>query len=181
MFDNDIISDKSIEFYYKHLFGNAKVGACEFTVRNLGTIFDMLSCNNGFCAKIKSESENNRFCAKIEPSHVMRQAFKTAGDNFEVFDDDTQDFVVPYGYGNELITELSSERCMHDLEYRRKIIKKCAEYTVSLRQYEVNRLSEMRAFYTVCDGGVAVLREGYYDDSLGFVIDGTNDIEAMFL
>ena len=168
MFDSDIISDKSIEFYYKHLFGNANVGACEFTVKNLGTIFDMLSCNNSFCAK-------------IEPSHVMRQAFKTAGDNFEVFDDDTQDFVVPYGYGNELITELSSERCMHDLEYRRKIIKKCAEYTVSLRQYEVNRLSEMRAFYTVCDGGVAVLREGYYDDSLGFVIDGTNDIEAMFL
>ena len=181
MFDSDIISEKSIKFYYEHLFGNAKVGACEFTVRNLGTIFDMLSCNNGFCAKIKSESENNRFCAKVEPTHVMRQAFKTAGDYFEVFDDDTQDFVVPYGYGNELITELSSERCMYDLEYRRKIIKKCAEYTVSLRQYEVKKLSEMQAFYTVCEGGVAVLHEGYYDDSLGFVIDGTNDIEAMFL
>ena len=168
MFDRDIISEKSIKFYYEQLYKNAKVGACEFTVKNLGTIFDMLSCNNGFCAK-------------IEPSHVMRQAFKTAGDNFEVFDDDTQDFVVPYGYGNELITELSSERCMFDLEYRRKIIKKCAEYTVSLRQYEVKKLSEMQAFYTVCEGGVAVLREGYYDDSLGFVIDGTNDIEAMFL
>ena len=96
------------------------------------SLFDLLSLNTYYA------DEN---CGGIE-DYSLRQSFKTAGQAFSVFDENTTDVIVPYGEGKELIAELCSARAEYDDAYRRGLLKKAGDYTVSLYQYQKRRLEE---------------------------------------
>ena len=102
--------------------------------------------------------------------YCLHQAFKTAGQHFSVFDEDTTDVIVPYGEGKKLIEELCSEDCLYNIKHRQEVFYKLNGYTVSLYQYQKKSLEEGNALRAVCDRCALVLADGFYDENTGLTL-----------
>lgn len=89
---NDLASDAAVTEYYRNLYRNMNKGEQDFAVKDV-TLYDLLSENNKFA--------NDLY--RLHDAYSLRQAFKTAGQYFKVFDEDTRDVVVPYGEGAGII------------------------------------------------------------------------------
>lgn len=153
-FDADLSSDGAVGFYYRKLYANMKGEAQDFPVKGHGTLYELLSVNR------ESDPEEPEFC--------LKQAFKTAGRLFRVFDNEQIDVLVPYGSGADLIRELSSERARYDLNYRRTLLDKAKPYTIALFSYQQDRLQSGGGLNPICDGSILTLLPTYYDKSTGF-------------
>ena len=94
-------------------------------------------------------------------------AFKKAGSNFKVFDDDQESIVVPYGHGEEIISELCTERAKDDLAYAKKLINDAKQYSVNVYRYQFNKLLQTNAVYKSIDESVWLLKPQYYDNNTG--------------
>lgn len=154
-YDFDLASDKAVEFYYKFYYNQMKEGERDYAVNNL-TLFDILSMNTKFCSASKC---------------FMRQAFKTAGRLFTVFDEDTTTVITRYGRGEEITEALINENRGFDIDYQKihTLIESAKPYTVSLYRYQVKFLEEQGALIKLFDDSMCILADGFYDENLGFV------------
>lgn len=164
-FGDDLSSDASIKAFYHEYFNEGiSRNSLDYPIDlpDLKTsILSLLSCNEGL-------REEGSHC------YVLNQAFKTAGNLFKVFDDDTVDVVVPYGKeGEKLIAEFGSEGIGLDFEKQRNLVRKAKSFCVSLRHHQVVELLEKGAIVPKCDGLVVVLQPGYYDQDCGFAPEST--------
>ncbi|MEG1744718.1 MAG: hypothetical protein RR215_03950, partial [Ruthenibacterium sp.] len=107
--------------------------------------------------------------------YTLGQAFRTAGEQFHVFDDNTCDVLVPYGEGNELIASLGSQRAAYDLAGRAALLQKTSQFCVSLYEYELKRLREAGGIYSLCEDTLLVLQPDFYTDEIGFSASGNAD------
>lgn len=149
----DLMSDAAISYYYKRLYEAMDLGYQDFKIKNTGeSIYDMLNkCN----------------CRETQP-FLLGQKFKTAGNCFRVFDDNTMELIVTYGDGNKVITELGSERAKYDISYAADRIKEAVGYTVSCYKYQIEFLEKTGAISYKDDFGVYILVDSsYYDENLG--------------
>lgn len=170
-FQGDMLSDESIQYFYRKLFSDAtKSSEFDFPVKKLNTsIFEMLSGNRDFLHNRSKETE----------LVALHQAFKTAGQEFHVFEDMTEDVIVPYDEkARRLIADLYSEKAKYDMGYMKKKLDALQPYTVSLYQYQIEQLvrdgglhmnqavwgKESPPFYTIL--------EMYYNPKTGFHIEG---------
>ena len=107
-FENDLISDSSVNYYYERLI--QKIEKVEhwtdYSVEN-SNLLDYLSCN----------TFNTQNMSIKDGDITMRQAFKTAGEKFEVFDNAQISLIVPYGEGREIINEILSDRFSIDIPW----------------------------------------------------------------
>lgn len=164
-FHDDLASDKAIECYYKTFYADMSHGAQDFPLSETSaTIFDLLSENRKFVANGGPETE----------SCVLRQAFKTAGQAFSVFDENTVDVMVPYGEGKRLISQLCTARCASDPTCCDPLLRQATGYTISLYEYQKQRLDEKGALLQVCGGYALALLPEYYDEQTGLKMDGVN-------
>ena len=105
------------------------------------------------------------------------QAFRTAGDLFEVIDNRTTDVLVPYNaQAEEIIRELDSdippERC-------RELLRKAQKFAVSLYDGQNRRRHENHAVRTLrC--GAAVLDGRFYDPDCGVMTQGAEQEVLLF-
>lgn len=164
-FGNDLTSAAAISFYYEKLYSEMNGNAQDFPVGSF-TIFDLLSQNEKYA---------DADIPNIE-SYCLLQAFKTAGQRFEVFDNSATDILVPYGRGKELIEELCSSRADKAAEYRSALLKEAGAYTVSVYDNQLKQLIKKRAVYPVCGGLALALAEEYYDKQLGLVEESAENI-----
>ena len=138
-------------------------------VEKYGSVFDLLADNPKFA---------DANCAGLD-RYFLRQAFQLAGRLFQVFDQNTTDVLVPYGKGRDLREALiaaSQARGSRDYPYIKKLIDEAKLYSVSLYQYQLERLSRSGALITLFDGSAYVLTDGFYDISTGFSLQkGTTD------
>ena len=160
-FGGELSSDSSIQYYYQALYEGMDEGEQDFFLPGLRTtLFDLMGSN---------EKYTDEGCEDIG-SFFLRQAFKTAGQNFSVFDENTTDVLIPYGRGGQLLEELRSERCRVDLGYRAAVLKEMNSYTVSVYQYQKRQLEKDNALISVCGDCVLVLADGFYDDEVGLTL-----------
>lgn len=152
-FSGDLSSDEAVGYYYKKLYGSMAKGAQDFTVKRKGTsLFQLLACNLDYY------DVGGPYVGKF----MLAQAFRTAGKLFQVFDDETQDVVVPYGEGAALIRELAGQQ-HPDPGYLLDWLRRAKPYTVSVYDHQLRALSGALTDL----GGVTVLAEGYYDEQTG--------------
>lgn len=155
-FYNDLSSQAAIKSYYKRLYDAYDRGAMDFPVKEKGcTIYNLLSLNGKYCTNTHG--------------YYYRQAFKTAGNSFSVFDEDSIDVIVPYGEGKEIITQLCSVN-REDFANKKQLIKRAAQYSVSVYQYQQKELERTGCLYWICDGSVAILTDENYDLETGFTM-----------
>lgn len=135
--------------YYELFYGELRTKMDFSLVKELQgeTIFGLLS--EGF--------------SEVERVHFLQQAFRTAGEKYEVIADAGFTVVVPYAAGKKLISELEQSR---DKGSIRRCLKKLQRYTVAVYQYKRNELLEkgvVRECSTVPDVYIAL----GYDEKKG--------------
>lgn len=156
--DNSLFSDKAIDYYYEKFYNDMDENEQDFYIKEKdATVFDLMAENTKY-ADERCENADD---------YCLHQAFKTAGQHFSVFDEDTTDVIVPYGEGKKLIEELCSKDCLYNMKHRQEVLDKLNGFTVSLYQYQKKRLEEGNALKAVCDGCALVLAEGFYDENTG--------------
>lgn len=155
-FDHDLSSNQAITAYYRKLYGNMKRGYQDYAIeRPKTTLFELLSCN------YMLYDENAPYAGEF----LMNQAFKLAGNRFQVFDSNTRDLIVPYGEGADLITELTG--CDRpDPNFLADWERRARPYTVAVYEWQLRALGNAVAEYA----GAAVLADGFYDEGTGLRI-----------
>lgn len=157
IYDDDLMSAKAVNEYYKSLYENVKSGYHDFYIESVrDSILNLMSCNGN----VDSEKipEYNKY--------FMHQALKTAGGLFTVFDESSIDIIVPYDRGKEIIQKIFAVG-VKDYEKLKAILKEAKLYTVSLFKYQKIKLEEQGALIFVPSAGVYILQDGYYDELTG--------------
>ena len=153
-FSYDLSSQTAIKQYYRYFYDEYDGGSMNFPIKGKGcSIYDLLSLNTKYCSK--------------EDRYYYRQAFKLAGNCFSVFDEDSIDAIVPYGEGKEIITQLCSVNKDDFIEVK-QLLKRAAQYSVSVYRYQQKELERTDGLYWVYGGSVAVLADENYDLKTGF-------------
>lgn len=157
IYDDDLMSAKAVNEYYKSLYENVKSGYHDFYIESVrDSILNLMSCNENIdSGKIP---EYNKY--------FMHQALKTAGGLFTVFDESSIDIIVPYNRGIEIIQEVFAVGDK-DYEKLKAVLKEAKLYTVSLFKYQKIKLEEQGALIFVPNAGVYILQDGYYDELTG--------------
>ena len=111
-------------------------------------------------------AQNLRYLGKEADKFFMRQAFKTAGRLFEVFDQEQKSVIVPWGDGEAIVEKLlASGGCVS-----KSICDTAKPYTVSVFSYQLERLSECAAITAIGDGQILLLDKKYYDNNTGIIV-----------
>lgn len=148
-------SDEAISDYYKKYYQEESKNYQDYFVsKELPSIYSMLS-------------DNRKLVDKHE--YYLTQSFKTAGDLFNVFDYEGIDIVVPYGDNHSLIDDLIN--CdEYDLKKGKELLRQVKPYTVSLFKWQFDKILNQGGLIST-SLGVMILNEGWYDDSLGVIVD----------
>lgn len=163
-FDNDLSSGKTINHYYQTLYTELSAGAQDYPLNGGYTLFSMLSTNNSFWGK----------CSSRPQAYLMRQAFKTAGSHFKVFEDNTTDVLVPYGKGCEIIADLNSAKAKYNLEYCKAKLEEAKAFSVSLYDNNIIALEKEGGLTSLWEGKILVLKPEFYSELTGFSKEGNN-------
>lgn len=155
--ETDILSDETITKYYRYLYKTTDKQGQEFPLKSGQNLYDMLSTNFAYASELKKE----------DTRYELYQAFKSAGEKFSVFDNDTYDVIVPYGEGRKIIAALGSEKVKADKRMQEQLIKQAAAYSVSVYNYQKNNLFDKGGISEYLDGRVLVLTDGFYDEGTG--------------
>lgn len=167
-YDNDMLSNKSIRRYYEGLFEidelkNSFLYNINQEGRSKGqpnNLYSMLSNNKVYSSMNKKEASYS----------MLKQAFKSAGENFKVFKNDTTDVIVPYNEdAKRIIAGLydASVNSYHiDYDRIKELIEDAKSYTVQIFEGYKNRLTEQGLLEVGADGLFQILISGY-DDDLG--------------
>lgn len=157
-FDNELDSDKSIEYYYHVLYRNLSScsGYFDYAVKNYPTLFSLMSGNEHY--------------RKGTAKYFLNQAFKTAGNLFQPLDQNMVSLLTPFGDGKEIIAELCSEEVKYDLKRAKSVLNKAKQYSVSIMINQVNDLIHRNMIYRIYDNSIYALREEYYDENTGFTV-----------
>ena len=161
-YNGDLSSDKAVGFYYRKLYAAREKDFFDYPVKGKPSIYELLSEN-------KSYSDNGQEAAEYH----LRQAFKSAGMEFNVFDDGSETIIVPYDEeGREIIALLFGEKAKYDLVYVSKLIERSKKYCVSVYRNLLERLTAEGAIISACDGKLLILKDGWYDNDVGLVVLG---------
>lgn len=162
-FGNDLASDAAIDYYYRKIYSAMKEHYQDDAIKTLdnATLFDLLSQNTKY--------------AQAAFQHFMVQSFKTAGQHFSVFDNDTTDVIVPYQEGKKIIQRLMETDIFRNLEEAQALIRQAKQFTVSLYDYQVRKLQEQSLLFPVASGAALALAEGCYSEHTGILSQSQND------
>lgn len=103
------------------------------------------------------------------------QSFREAGEAFEVIPQKTKPVIVPYGKGEELITQLNGD---HTMGEEIRLLRQAQQYCVNVYDNMYRRLAEEEALYRVGSSEVVVLKKEYYSDESG-VKTRAGELEEM--
>lgn len=152
-YSHDLTSDAAIRDYYAALYQAMPRGAQDYPAHGQ-TLFDLLSANTQFAPEDAS-------------SYFLKQAFRTAGEWFEVFDSANESVLVPYKEGAALIEQLDAPQVRYDMNDVEGLLQRAKPYAVSLATRQIERMAQNGMVYSLLNGKINVLNAEYYDDQLG--------------
>lgn len=159
--DGDLLSHKAMVAYYDNYFFE-KIKEMDYSLSNKKpqyTLFELLSRNlTGF----KQYNDiNGQY-----PYTIYFQAFKTAGEKFEVIDSNTIGLIVPYGEGKQIINTILNS---YDIKEIRQALQKAQRFTVNIysRSSILDDLKQRRAIYAALNESIFILDEDYYKEEIG--------------
>lgn len=162
----DLTSDAAIREYYTALYRDMAKGAQDYRVHGQ-TLFNLLS-------------QNTQFAPEHSSAYFLKQAFRTAGEWFEVFDTANESVLVPYGEGVKIIEQLTMPKAQYDLEYADKLLQSAKPYAVSLAENQIKRMAEQGMIYSLLDGRINILNKEYYDAQMG-IKEGNDSCATLIL
>lgn len=168
MYDNDLISPKAIEAFYKFYFFDRK-NEMDYQVNKYMSLYDLLSLNT----QGKKAYED---IIGTSPDINLIQAYKTAGEYFEVIGSKTIGLLVPYKEGKAYIEKIKKS---NDLKEIKDNLRRMQRYTVNLYQNSQiiqDLISRHAIDNSVLDGSILILHDSFYNDEYGVTDELTVDI-----
>ena len=164
-FGGDLLSPKAMNKYYEYYFYNRQA-EMDYNIRKLDTtIYKLLSINDR-----ATESYTDRFGKA--PEILLKQAYKTAGENFDVIDSHTVGIVAPYDKDGDHIISILNGDC--STEKLKLYLKKAQRYSVNLsvnKETELDELIDEGVLFRLKNGGIITLNKKYYSDQFGFYLE----------
>jgi len=163
IFGNDLLSQKAMGIYYKYYFHN-RMGNMDYTLSKPNddkTMYDLLSGNN---EAVNAFKERNGYRSAL----MLKQAFKTAGNEFEVIDQNTTGVIVPHEEGKELITLINGDCSLSELK---QYLKRAQQFSVNLFETDKRKLEAMEAIIGLKYNSILALRDGFYDEEVGVTFE----------
>lgn len=169
VYDNDYLSTKSIERYYRAYFYDRR-SEMDYTIKDKNyTIFDLLSKNT-------KSSDSYKGHTGQDYKWIMKQSFKEAGKRFEVIDNkDTIGLIVPYRASKEAIDFIKTSKNYKAIKRKLRMLQR---YTVNLYRTDsaLRTLIDMNAINNdLLDGTIYILNQGYYNEQYGV----SNELELL--
>lgn len=163
IFDMDLLSQKAMDRYYKYYFHERRIymNYALSKPNNNNSMYDILSGNN---QGANVYSSRNGYKSKL----LLKQAFKTAGNEFEVIDQNTTGIIVPYGEGENLITLINSDCSLGELK---QYLKRAQQFSVNLFEADRRKLEEMNALIGMKDNSILVIRKEFYNEDVGVTFE----------
>ncbi len=168
-YNNDMLSTKSVNDYYHRLLRyEYDKDTFRYAVKN-EKLFSLISHND----------LHNR-AGSVTNKYILKQSFKSAGDMFKVFDDNTEDIIVPYNEtAREIIADLCSQKAKFDIVYLKEKIEQAKPYTIQVYAQKFRKLCDDGViFKTSEDKHFTALMDGYYSDEIG--LNDGNSIGLFF-
>lgn len=159
-FDENLLSRKAMELYYKYYFHERKL-EMNYTFNDDKTMYDALSTNT---YGINAFNSRNGFESKL----MLKQAFKTAGSEFNVIDQNTYGVIVPYDEGKTLITLINGECSLSDLK---GYLKRSQKFSVNLFETDKRKLEAMGGIIGLKDGAILAVSDEFYDEDMGVIFE----------
>ena len=178
-FDGDIIGPKALARYYHYYFYQRademayRVSSSSKVERD-DNLFELLSMNRPSVEAYKRKN------GKLAPRIALRQAFKTAAEEFRSIDSYTRGVIVPYGAeGVRVIADLCSTS---SLEQQYRLLKRAQRYSVNVLYYLFDQLVTEGVIREVQKGsGVFHLDHRYYSKQYGLSETPTNEMEVFIV
>jgi len=152
-YDHNLASDAAVRDYYTALYVDMPKRAQDYYV-NEQYLFELLSTNR-------------QFCQNSSAHYQLNQAFRTAGEWFEVFDSASESILVPYGEGKEIIGQLPEEKTPYALSHIAALLEKSKPYTISVTTRQIEQMKKKGMLFPRLSGSIFVLNDDYYDSNLG--------------
>jgi len=133
----------------------------KFRPHNDKSLFDILSGNNEAANEFNSR---NGYQSKL----MLKQAFKTAGNEFQAIDENTTGVIVPYGEGKTLITLINGTCSLSELK---QYLKRAQQFSVNLFETDKRKLEDMGGFIGLKNNSILALKEEFYNDDVGVTFD----------
>lgn len=165
----DLLSRTALdEFYTRYYYDKDQQNLMNYPLKYLGSsLVDLLAGNIvGKKAYIGQRGGNEL------PDLTLFQAFKTAGKEFTVIEQDTTAVLVPYGKGKEIIQRLSGELSR---EMMIDLLRKSQRFTVNLYRNQLDEMSQAGALVHLKYGNAIALKDGFYDSNIGITIEGRQE------
>lgn len=160
--DEDLLSVDVQSRYFNMLFERYK-DKLSYAVKdgNVDTsILELLSTNE------------KRWKIKHGTEKILSQAFRTAGEHFEVIDSNTKSIIVPYNKrAREIIAKLENGASPHETT---ELLRKAQKYTVNIYAGTERALNEKGALY------LNILEKEYYSSEFGVDREGAEQEVLIF-
>lgn len=153
-----LIGEYATQAFYSYLFQGKNIKRqIKYPIYDCGgelLITDLLANNNPYANKDKFS--------------ILHQPFKAVGSKFQVFESQTVDVLVAYGIGKELIAKLKEiEKKGYFLTSLKEIMQQAKKYTISIYQWQRDKLWETGLLSSLFEGRVLILDEKAYDEQYG--------------
>ncbi len=168
-FYNDLLSRPALQAYYQNYYYDPDQ-QMEMTYpmkKDNTNMVDLLSGN-----RMGKKAYGEKYDKAKNPDLSMYQAFKTAGEAFEVIERNTVGILVPYGEGKNIINQLNGELPGKDLVL---LMRKGQRFTVNFYRDKIQELTRAGAIASLKNGKILALKDGFYDQALGVVLDGKEE------
>ena len=152
-YDHNLASDAAVRDYYTALYVDMPKRAQDYYV-NEQYLFELLSTNR-------------QFCLNSSAHYQLNQAFRTAGEWFEVFDSASESILVPYREGKEIIDQLPEEKRQYALSDIAALLEIAKPYTISVTARQIEQMQKKGMLFTRLNGSIHVLNDCYYDNNIG--------------
>ena len=163
IFDNDLLSQKAMQRYYEYYF-HERSKQMNYTLSKPNSdrsLYGILSGNNEAANAFDS---NNGYKSNL----MLKQAFKTAGNEFKVIDQNTTGIIVPYGEGKTLITLINGNCSLSELK---QYLKRAQQFSVNLFEQDKRKLEEMGGLVGLKNNTILALREEFYKEDVGVTFE----------
>lgn len=166
-FQNDLLSQESIRDYYTKLFNElSNENYLAYQIKDKFGIQDKLFY------LLAANDQHADFQEDQQYSYFLRQSFKTAGENFKVYDCNTIDVIVPYnGEAEDIINNLYSSRSEFDLGYLKQELHRAKPYTVQIWENQIAEMQNGGMLHPDKNGYFYTLQKQWYDQKLGVCQD----------
>lgn len=164
---SNLLSEETMTEYYRRYFA-PKGRQMDYPTAN-SDIYSMLAEN-----KYGKENYRNRTGKSF--SYLMAQAFYSADESFKMIDNNTKSIVVTFGESEKLIEEYRKLPTGIFSKEKIKIINKLQKYSVPLYEWQLKKLADQRAVYTLDEEtGICILSKAYYSPDTGVVLNAVQE------